>query len=193
MGVSRKKIKKIGEEKVRAPTLEVPSPTELVSAHVHNPTFKLSDRQAESAQIAERFDLDRDEIKRAVKQVNAEAIVEVKVSLTKRRAEMQEALIELYDRKARKWSFANMAEMMATAHTELVARAIHHPETFGKEGIATLKEVQKLLFPIDKVTKTEKLKIPAGDSQEIVLQRIEERLEEKRNTIEATCKEVKDE
>ncbi len=182
MGVSRKKVKKVGSEKVKATAREIPSPAALVTAHERNPVFKLSDRQAESSQMAKRFGVERDEIRAAVAEVNTskQPVVEVKISLTKRRAEMQEALVELYDRKAREWSFDNMAEMMATAHTELVARAIHHPETFGKEGIATLKEVQKLLFPIEKATKTEIRRVPAGDNSEIVLARIEERFEEKK-------------
>lgn len=185
MGVSRKKVKKVGPEKVPATTLDIPNPTQLVAAHARNPTFKLSERQAESARIAERFGLERDDIRAAVAEVNRtkEPETTVKVSLTVRRAEMQEVLTELYDQKARKWSFANMADMMTTLHTELVARAIHHPEDFGKEGLTTLKEVQKIIYPIDKITKTEKRKVPAGDSREIVLKRIEDRLEEKKNEV----------
>ena len=182
MGVSRRKVKKVGPEKVKVTAREIPSPAVLVAEHSRSPTFKLSDRQAEAAGIAERFETSRDEIRHAVAAVNAsQPVVEVKVSLTKKRAELQDALLDLYDRKARKWSFNNMAEMMATAHVELVARAISHPETFGKEGISALKEVQKLLYPIEKATKTETRRIPAGDSREIVLQRIEDRLKEKQD------------
>jgi hypothetical protein len=182
MGVSRRKVKKVGPAKEKVTKREIPSPDVLVREHLRSPTFKLSDRQAESLQIAERFGLERDEIRAAVRTVNTskEPVVEVKVSLTKKRTEMQDVLSEMYDRKAREWSFESMADMLTTAHTEIVAIAIRKPETFGKECIATLKEVSKVMFPIEKATKTVKRRIPAGDSREIVLQRIEDRLEEKR-------------
>ena len=185
MGVSRRKVKKVGPEKVKVTKLSVPSPEVLIGAHVRSPTFKLSDRQVESAKMAERFGLERDEIRAAVAAVNTakEPIVEVKVSLTKRRAEMQEVLHDMYDRKAREWSFENMADMLTTAHTEIIAIAIRKPELFGKECVTTLKEVQKMIFPIEKATKTETRRIPAGDSREIVLQRIEDRLKEKQDEV----------
>jgi hypothetical protein len=93
---------------------------------------------------------------------------------------MQDVLRDLYDKKAKEWSFESMADMLTTAHTEIIAIAIRKPEAFGKECIATLKEVQKMIFPIEKTTKTAKQRIPAGDSREIVLKRIEDRLEEKK-------------
>ena len=192
MGVSRRKVKKVGPEKEKVTKLSVPKPDVLIGAHVRNPAFKLSERQAESAQVAVRFGLEREELKQAVAAVNAskQPEVTVKVSLTKRRAEMQDALEDLYDKSAHKWGFANMAEMMVTAHTELVARAISHPESFGKEGLSALKEVQKLLYPIEKATKTETRRVPAGDNREIVLRRIEDRLKEKKIEAKEASNEV---
>jgi hypothetical protein len=83
--------------------------------------FKLSDK-LDTETTAKRFGLSVEDVKDAISGVESGA--ELKVTVTRRREELQQYLQHLYDSEARKWSFESMAAMMATAHVKIVAHAI---------------------------------------------------------------------
>lgn len=134
--------------------------------------FSLSNR-IDIAKDSQRYGLSRNDIKRAIADVEADRAVEsaqVQLTITKRKSEYGDYLHELYNEMARGWKFDDMAHMMARAHTEIVARAIAQPETFAGEGLKALKEIARLVFPMQKATVTRSL--PPGDTKEDVLQRL---------------------
>lgn len=133
-------------------------------------SFSLKDR-VDEAKVAKRFGVSREEVRDAISAIAGSSI---EVSATKRKEDMQQYLRHVYDELAREWSFENMVHMMATAHTEMVARAIAEPLLFGKEGIRALKDVAHLLYPIEKMSV--KRQLPAGDTKETLLARITTRL-----------------
>jgi hypothetical protein len=139
---------------------------DLIKQQLKEPAraFKLAKR-AKSERVAERFNRPRAEVQAAVAQI---VQADDTVTVTRTRREMHDYLRALYDDLATKWGFESMAHMMATAHTELVARAIDAPDRLGKEGLTALKEIAKLLFPAQKVTASRRL--AAGDDREAVLQ-----------------------
>jgi len=121
--------------------------------------------------------LNREEVRAAIAEMDKGG-GEVKVTVTKRRREMQDYLRYLYDKLAQEWSFESMAEMMATAHVELVARAITNPEKLGKDGLTAIRDITKVLYPVEKAAISRRL--PSGDDREAVLKRLVSRLQEDR-------------
>lgn len=132
--------------------------------------FRLAD-MVEPEKEARRFGLSVEDVRDAMSGVQEEA--ELRVTVSRRKEELQQYLQHLYDTQARKWSFESMAEMMATAHAKIVAQAIVNPG-YSKEAIATLRDVAKILYAPDKMSVTRRL--AAGDSREALLRRLSDRI-----------------
>lgn len=135
--------------------------------------FTLKDRVNES-QTAARFDVDRESVRKAIEDIENSRTSSIELTVTKRKEALQEYLEATYDRLARTWSFESMIEMMAVAHTELVARCIADPQTFGNKGLKALHEVSGLLYAPQKAT-VKKTLVP-GDTAEKLLRRMQVRL-----------------
>lgn len=128
------------------------------------------------AKTAGRFEVSRDDVRQAIEQIEAErqAAPTIEVTAERRGSELLEYLRAEYDRCARVWGFADMIHMMAVAHTEMVARAIHDPASFGREGLRALKDLAPMLYPAERVTA--KRTLPAGETKVAVLERMFKRL-----------------
>ena len=126
------------------------------------------------AQTARRFGVSREDVKAAIDDIASSRESTIEVSITKRKEELQEYLRHVYDEMAKEWGFENMIYMMATAHTEIIARSITNPEKFSQQGIRALRDLQPLLYPIEKATMRRTL--PPGDDRDKVLDRLKSRL-----------------
>lgn len=129
--------------------------------------------KVDEARLANRFGVERDDVKAALESIENSRTQSIELTVTKRKEELQEYLEEVYDRLARSWNYENMIEMMAVAHTELVARAIADPQAFGHKGLKALHEISGLLYAPQKAT-VKKTLVP-GDSAEKLLQRLQTR------------------
>lgn len=139
------------------------------------------EEQVSVDRTAKRYGVEREDIRDAIAEIESAHTIEI--SATKRKEELQQYLRRVYDDLAKSWSFTNMAHMMATAHTEIVARAIADPRAFGKEGIRALKDVSQLLYPTEKLSI--KRRLPDGDTPSDLLNRIRRRLVESGEVIDA--------
>lgn len=134
--------------------------------------FSLKDR-IDEVKTAERFEVGVQDVRGAIKAIVAEK-GEITISVTKRKAQLTEYLRHVYDEAAKSWDFVDMAHMLATYHTEVMARGIANPEKFAKDATRVGSDVARIVYP--KETASIKRRLPAGESKEQILERLVARL-----------------
>jgi hypothetical protein len=135
--------------------------------------FSLKDR-VDEVKTAERFEVDVTDVRSAIKAIVAEKGGEVSISVTKRKDQMTQYLRHVYDEAAKAWDFVDMAHMLATYHTEVIARGIANPDRFAKDATRVGSDVAKIVYP--KETASIKRTLPPGESKEVILDRLLSRL-----------------
>ena len=135
--------------------------------------FSLQDRLDET-KTAERFEVGVTDVRAAVKAIVAEKGAEVTISVTKRKDEMTQYIRHVYDMAAKNWEFEDMAHMLATYHTEVMARGIANPDKFAKDATRVASDVARIVYP--KETASIKRRLPPGESKEQILERLVARL-----------------
>lgn len=125
---------------------------------------------------AKRFGVARSDVKEEIVKVLAERGEEISISVSKRREELTQYIRHVYDMAAKDWKFEDMVHMLATYHTELLARGITNPERFGKEAAKVASDVSKFVYPKETAKITRKL--PPGETAEEILTRLRTRLAE---------------
>lgn len=137
--------------------------------------MRLTDK-VDVEKTARRFGVSREDVKSAITEVVRERGGELSISVTRRRHELNQYIRHVYDEAAKNWDFQDMVHMLATYHTELLARGIVHPERFGKEAAKVASDVAKFVYPKEtaKITRS----IPVGETKEEILERLTARLSE---------------
>ena len=135
--------------------------------------FSLQDRVNE-VKTAERFQVDVTDVRSAIKAIVAEKGGEIEISVTKRKGQMTDYLRHVYDEAAKAWQFADMAHMLATYHTEVIARGIANPDRFAKDATRVSSDVAKIVYP--KETASIRRRLPSGETKEAILERLVTRL-----------------
>jgi hypothetical protein len=144
--------------------------------------FSLKDR-IDEVKTAERFEVGVADVRGAIKAVMAES-GDVEISVTKRKAQLTEYLRHVYDQLAKSWEFTDMAHMLATFHTEVIARGIANPEKFAKDATRVGSDIARIVYP--KETASIKRRLPPGESKEQILERLVARLAEAPKQLSST-------
>jgi acetylornithine deacetylase/succinyl-diaminopimelate desuccinylase-like protein len=147
--------------------------------------FSLRDR-VDEVKTAERFEVGVSDVRATIKALEEER-GDITISVTKRKAQLTEYLRHVYDQLAKSWQFEDMAHMLATFHTEVVARGIANPEKFAKDATRVGSDIARIVYP--KETASIKRRLPPGESKEQILERLVARLHQAPTTtkhIEAT-------
>ncbi len=137
--------------------------------------FSLKDR-VDEVKTAERFQVETGDVRSAIKAIIAEKGGEITLSVTKRKDEMTQYIRHVYDEAAKSWEFADMAHMLATYHTEVMARGIANPERFARDATRVGSDIARIVYP--KETASIKRRLPPGESKEQILERLVARLAE---------------
>ncbi len=135
--------------------------------------FSLQDR-VDEVKTAERFQVDVTDVRSAIKAIVSERGADVTISVTKRKDQMTDYIRHVYDQAAKNWDFADMAHMLATYHTEVMARGIANPDRFAKDATRVASDVARIVYP--KETASIKRRLPDGESKERILDRLVTRL-----------------
>lgn len=137
--------------------------------------FSLQDR-VDEVKTAERFQVDVGDVRSTIKAIIAEKSGDISISVTKRKAQMTDYIRHVYDEAAKNWEFVDMAHMLATYHTEVMARGIANPDRFARDATRVASDVARIVYP--KETATIKRRLPPGESKEVILERLVSRLQE---------------
>ncbi len=140
--------------------------------HMSSKPFSLQDR-IDEVKTAERFAVDVTDVRGAIKAIIQEK-GDVTISVTKRKGQLTEYIRHVYDQAAKSWEFADMAHMLATYHTEVIARGIANPDRFARDATRVGSDVARIVYPKETASITRRL--PPGESKEEILERLVARL-----------------
>ena len=142
------------------------------TSHMGSKPFSLQDR-VDEVKTAERFAVDVTDVRGAIKAIVQEK-GDVTISVTKRKGQLTEYIRHVYDQAAKSWEFADMAHMLATYHTEVIARGIANPDRFARDATRVGSDVARIVYPKETASITRRL--PPGESKEEILERLVARL-----------------
>ena len=137
--------------------------------------FSLKDR-VDEVKTAERFQVDVGDVRSAIKAIVTDRKGDVTISVTKRKDQMTDYIRHVYDVAAQNWDFADMAHMLATYHTEVMARGIANPDRFARDATRVASDVARIVYP--KETASIKRRLPDGETKDQILDRLVARLTE---------------
>jgi len=135
--------------------------------------MRLTDK-VDVPRTAERYGVQPGDVREAIRELEAERGT-ITLSVTKRKEELTQYLRHVYDQLAKSWNYEDMAHMLATFHTEIIARGIVNPERFARDAAKTASDVAKIVYP--KETASIKRTLPMGETREEILARIVDRLQ----------------